>query len=685
MKTKTIFNRLALAMLMPAMLLTTACSSSDDIINNENTTKKGYTIPVTVNVTRQGDDATTRATYSGNKLYFSEGDKLFVSGYDWGNSLDYAGTLDYVPASGKFSGTITISKAYSGTADELLTSTDITKVVLLPNGYGDYDFFSIAENHGYDDELNHYYTYAFATSTNEKTAKVLAVEQFSYESTLEYSSGFALSPCNAILNFTITGLTSGTEVTATLTDASSYNTTGNVTTDGSGNATFAIAVPGGTDFEDYSLTVDDKAITLASGSKELVPGHIYNITRSAAPRALSEATTDDIGKIAGADGNIYDTKAAATTAGTTAVAMISYVDASHGLAIALENVGTGMSWDNSGSNNGGKTAAELCSAWNTSKAVTGGIWRLPSVVDWQNMLVGCGATGPVNEDPSTSFYMSYSGMETKLTAVGGDALTSFWTSTPAGSWAWYVNFPGGEEALALIRTGSQSGSNGVRACLAFGTATAGPKVAADATTEDIGKVIGADGNIYANAADATAASTTAVAMITYVGSATGETSYTHGLALALSDANSGNYCCWKTDNTDAGHTKQTDSSNFTSESGLQYNDATHNTETYPAFKAAIANNGTAAPTGCSDWFLPTAYQWNQMINACKNVLGTKNSYEDLRDGFYGVGGTNLANGTVWSSTERSDYKAWDCYFAEGRWDDDDKTYSNGSVRSAIAF
>ena len=34
MKTKNIFKAVALAMLMPAMLLTTACSNEDDAINN---------------------------------------------------------------------------------------------------------------------------------------------------------------------------------------------------------------------------------------------------------------------------------------------------------------------------------------------------------------------------------------------------------------------------------------------------------------------------------------------------------------------------------------------------------------------------------------------------------------------------------------------------------------------------
>ncbi len=91
MKTKNIFKALAMAMLMPAMLLTTACSN-DDFAVNDNTeivNQKGFTIPVTINVTRQGDDATMRATYTDNgngtgTLGFSSGDKLLVKGMDNG-------------------------------------------------------------------------------------------------------------------------------------------------------------------------------------------------------------------------------------------------------------------------------------------------------------------------------------------------------------------------------------------------------------------------------------------------------------------------------------------------------------------------------------------------------------------------------------------------------------------------
>ena len=208
----------------------------------------------------------------------------------------------------------------------------------------------------------------------------------------------------------------------------------------------------------------------------------------------------------------------------------------------------------------------------------------------------------------------------------------------------------------------------------------------NAVAGDIGKLIGVDGNIYPNADIATAFGTTGVAMIAYVGSSTGEAApYNHGLALALSDANSGNKCQWKSPSSLV-HAYQATNASFASESGLQYNSYTpdHNTDTYPAFKAAMANNGTAAPTGCSAWFLPTGYQWNQMINACKNVLGTKNSCEDLRDGFSGIGGTNLQWDNYFSSTEWDEYNAWYYYFYNGKWGGIYK-YNSCYVRSALAF
>ena len=173
--------------------------------------------------------------------------------------------------------------------------------------------------------------------------------------------------------------------------------------------------------------------------------------------------------------------------------------------------------------------------------------------------------------------------------------------------------PAAPTGYTITVTATYSGDKKVKSVKAVKKGGATVKSAKDATAEDLGKVIGIDGKIYNNVDAAQAAGTTGVAMIVYVGSATGEASYTHGLALALKDARNGSNCIWRSPKADAGHDKQTDS-NFTTESGLQYNNNTHNSDTYRAFKEAMANNNTDTPTGCSAWFLPTGYQWNQMIN-----------------------------------------------------------------------
>lgn len=268
---------------LSTMLLTTACSSEDDLVNNtantENTINKGYALPVTVSATRGGD--ATRATFDGSKLNFSAGDKLFVWGIACDYDYEFAGELDYVPATEKFSGTIYTSKEWTGTADALFTaaSNDVyVNAALLPAGYGSYGFLTIDDyetEDKYDDFIRNNNEYTFATS------KADGVAQFSYEEATSYSSGFELEPQNAILNFTITGLAASTSVDVSLTSYA-YTITKNVTTDSDGNATFAAGVSGGEDLNDFSLTVAGNPITLVSSSKELEAGKIYNISRSAA-------------------------------------------------------------------------------------------------------------------------------------------------------------------------------------------------------------------------------------------------------------------------------------------------------------------------------------------------------------------------------------------------------------------
>lgn len=454
MKTKNIFKALALAIMMPAMLLTTACSNEDDFVNNsantENTINKGYALPVTVNVTR-GDGATTRATYDDNdkKLSFSAGDKLFVSGTAGGYDYEFAGTLDYV-SEGTFSGTIYTSKEWTGTADALFTAAIENNgyiiATLLPAGYEDYGFLTIENNdteEKYDDSVEFNFTYTLATS------KAAGVEQFSYEKATTYSSGFALAPQNAILNFTITGLAASTNVAVSLT-GSGYTITKTVTTDGSGNATFAAGVEANTDLNELSLTVGGKAVTLTSTNKQLAAGRIYNITRSA---VLCNVTAGDLGKVIGADGKIYNNKAAAEAVATgNALAMIAYVgalsDCTHGLAISLSDIEAYQM------NYTLATGEYAIPVWAAAHPIAGATWRLPSQKDWQYMLWGYHVDAPVATNISTS------DISTVLVNNG-----YYWTSTEVDTDNAKTVFYDG--TYAGIQNVAKTWNSHVRACLVF--------------------------------------------------------------------------------------------------------------------------------------------------------------------------------------------------------------------------
>ena len=425
MKTKNIFKALAVAMLLPAMLLTTACSNDDFTANNDNnvtTAKQGYTLPVTVNVTREGD-ATMRATYNttDRKLEFSAGDQLFVFGSDLTVGM-FQGTLTW-QSGGTFSGTLTTENSYDGTAQALLESADFASATLLPADYDDYDYFYFDTVTGF---LDTDYTKAFATS------KATAVAQFSLEETKSYSSGFALKPSNAILNFTISGLTPGSH------NVEVFGISGAVTANGSGVATFAVGVDGDTYSENINLLVDDTDyfdLDLYGGTDTpLEAGKIYNITRSAAP-TLS-LTSPAVGQVIGDDGKNYDY--ASLPGGVTAVAKICYVSGSNGLALALADEGQ-MDWS---------TAISTCAAH--TPAFTGGTWKLATQDEWNNMISGAGG---------------YTVLRDGFTSVGGSNLQSgdYWSSTEYGS---------SYARIYLFGPGFWS-SNGrdyddqVRACLAF--------------------------------------------------------------------------------------------------------------------------------------------------------------------------------------------------------------------------
>ena len=222
----------------------------------------------------------------------------------------------------------------------------------------------------------------------------------------------------------------------------------------------------------------------------------------------------------------------------------------------------------------------------------------------------------------------------KVSVKGGTVDATSWTITPPEATTTGV-------AAGTPVTATYNGTKKVKSVKA--------KKASLINNPAVGQVIGSDGKNYDRTATLPSG-VTAVAMIAYVGSETGVDGYTQGLALALTDKGEMDW--------------------------------------YTATGASGAAAHTpAAPTPMtSSWMLPSKDQWIKMIDACKNVLGTNNNYQDLRFGFSGISGaSNLLYNRYWSSTENETYSAWFHFFGDGiNWESYGKSY-NHLVRACLAF
>ena len=180
-----------------------------------------------------------------------------------------------------------------------------------------------------------------------------------------------------------------------------------------------------------------------------------------------------------------------------------------------------------------------------------------------------------------------------------------------------------------------------------------------ATSSDIGKVIGADGKIYNDVAAANASST-AVAMIAYVGNAS---NCEHGLAIALNDV---------------------------SDSELSWESAV----TAAAAQTPAIFGGT--------WRLPTILDWQYMFYGCGDTAdGTPkaasvnvNEATKLMEKLTAAGATMMKNSGqtdgYWTATENGTEQAWSFNFYDyGYWyagnSNDDWKYFSHSVRACLAF
>ena len=212
----------------------------------------------------------------------------------------------------------------------------------------------------------------------------------------------------------------------------------------------------------------------------------------------------------------------------------------------------------------------------------------------------------------------------------------------------------------------------------------------NAQATDVGKIICSNGHIHNTVSEADAAGCTASGIIAYVGDA-GTADYSEGsgsykgLALALYDyggslTTDGTQCPWYAGMGGTCVCQSSDVSIAIGSSG-DWGKGIDNTNRLAnaecgdghvhAAAQAAKNFDVARPSGASQWFLPTMYQWNLMVKAmCGGSADlTESTNEDYKADPFNVkitaaGGRGVGN-YYWSSVEIYEDDAWCMSFFSG--------------------
>lgn len=268
-------NILMSAASIAALMLTASCNQEDNEIIDEPAAPTVHSIEVTVPVTA---DASTRASYTaGEATTFEAGDKLYIKVRD-GETYTYVGVLDNsADAVNKFSGTLykTAGTDYSGS--DIITDCTSLEATLLPSEY-DENYYVLTKSGETVTGLTVVPAKAFSSATT-KAAAVPQVANANYSTTGSGAKTITLTPQNAVLYYTLSGLAKSTAVTVLVSDGTT-TVSGSVTTNSSGEASFAVGVaPGGTTKSYMMKKGDEQTIEFRAN---LSANKVYNITRSAA-------------------------------------------------------------------------------------------------------------------------------------------------------------------------------------------------------------------------------------------------------------------------------------------------------------------------------------------------------------------------------------------------------------------
>ena len=628
---KIITDIKTLAALLMAGAAFAACSGDDNIVEEQPANPAQHTYTMTIEATKGGDAATTRAlALDGKTLNATWQTTDEVAVYNRTQQAVLGGHLS--PQSNGASATLTGS---------LTGSVEVGDDVYLrwPSVNADY-----TKQDGTLETIAQRYDYTTGIAQVKAISGAAIVAE-------DYPSGGPVRFFNsqAIVKFTLTDKATATNINATqltidakvgeesrliqsITYPNAYSL-GPITinrTAPADNVVYA-ALPFSSDAPfTFALTATDGThnYTYEKADVTMINGRYYEVTvkmtRATYPITLSEVTSDYLGSVVTTDGTVYATVADAIAAHKTAAGMIAYVSGiGQGLAIALADETSAMNWN---------TAITTAAAH--TPAVTGGTWRLPSKEDWENMF----SANDNNEG-------SYTGLNTAITNAGGVALqdgnTWYWSITEYNdSKACYVNlYDNAATFEGFSKVGDYSDLS-VRACLAFGPAR-GHALASSA----VGEIVGSDGLAYY-----TSDKNDLPSGVTAVGMVACKNNGSNGLVIALAD-----------------------------ESGtMDWN---------TAITTAAAH--TPAVTGYS-WKLPSQDEWNQMFSANG---GNPKHYEGLNTAITNAGGTALrVNNVYWSSTAANDKDGYSVAleysvgFVYGIADfgPDDKTNKH-PVRACLAF
>lgn len=163
------------------------------------------------------------------------------------------------------------------------------------------------------------------------------------------------------------------------------------------------------------------------------------------------------------------------------------------------------------------------------------------------------------------------------------------------------------------------------------------------TSDYVGSVIGSDGKVYIDVVSALAAGTKASAIIAYVGNDTGDADYKHGLAIAMKDASGGTQWGGSSNYNDNPAAYSTIAEALAAKESGRALSSERNTDSWPSFKTAYNNSidcvnyGDKPSSGCSEWFLPSIFQWNQIA---RGLTGETADFTDSANDDYKADNVN---------------------------------------------